>query len=283
MEHVLQWKKIARFLKIEHTLFSVPLIFAGVFLALREVPSVRLVILVLTAAVGARTVALSLNRIIDRHIDARNPRTANRELPSKTMTLPEAITVVGAGLVLYLVSAAFISTFCLILSPIPLLIFTLYPYLKRWTPLAHFGVGAGLAMAPLGGWFAVTGSFDGMLPGVLLGLFMFFWASGFDIIYATLDEEFDRRENLYSLVATYGRRRALQISALLHILSFGVLVILWYIAQRGTIAFLFLLFSGYLLYLEHKKVDDVELAFFTINAVNGFVVFGMVIAGIYLP
>ncbi|MCX7984763.1 MAG: putative 4-hydroxybenzoate polyprenyltransferase [Bacteroidetes bacterium] len=276
-----QWKKVARFLKIEHTLFSLPLIFAGVLLAAKQIPPLYQIVLILLAAVGARTVALSLNRIIDRHIDAKNPRTSNRELPRKTMKVSEALIVMCIGLLFYIGSAALISPFCLLLSPIPLLVFAVYPYLKRFTPLVHFGVGLGLAMAPLGGWLAVTCTFDGILPGALLALFMFFWASGFDVIYATLDEEFDKKEKLYSLVATYGKEKALKISAMLHVLSFCVLSLVWALYLHNVGSLLLLLLSGYLLYLEHKNVDNVELAFFRINALNGFVILGMVIVGIY--
>jgi 4-hydroxybenzoate polyprenyltransferase len=275
--------KFFRFVKIEHTLFSLPLIYSGVYLAAKEPPPIGLLLKVLAAATGARTVALALNRIIDREIDRRNPRTAQRELASGAMSLSEAGVVLGIGFLVYLVSAAVISTFCLILSPLPLLIFTLYPYMKRFTPLAHFGVGMGLAMAPLGGWFAVQGSFETMVPGLLLSVFTLLWVTGFDIIYSTLDELFDRHNNLYSFSSKYGRERALRISAILHGAAFGVLVLLFVFYIRALVALPFLLASGYLLYLEHRRADDVELAFFKINAVVGFVVFGMVVAGVFFP
>lgn len=272
-----------RFVKIEHTLFSLPLIYSGVYLAAKEPPSVSLLVYVLTAATGARTVALALNRIIDREIDRRNPRTAQRELASGSMSLSEAVVVLAVGLLLYLASATLLSTFCLILSPLPLLVFTLYPYMKRFTPLAHFGVGLGLAMAPLGGWFAVQQSFENILPGLLLSLFTLLWVTGFDIIYSTLDELFDREHNLYSFASRYGRANALRISAVLHVAAFVVLTLLFVLYLRAIVALPFLVASGYLLYLEHMKSDDVELAFFKINAVLGFVIFGMVIAGVYFP
>jgi len=274
-------KHFLSFIKIEHTLFSLPLIYSGVFLAAREVPGPSLLLLVLTAAVGARTAALALNRIIDREIDRRNPRTAQRELASGRLTMTEGSLILLAGIGLYLVSAAMISTFCLLLSPIPLLIFTAYPYMKRFTPLAHFGVGLGLAMAPLGGWFAVQQSFDNILPAVLLTLFTLLWVAGFDIIYSTLDELFDREESLYSFSARYGKMRALRISGFLHVAAFAVLVTLFALYVKAVGSFLFLLVSGFLLYLEHKKSSDVELAFFKINAIVGFAVLGMVISWVY--
>lgn len=274
-------KSFLNFVKIEHTLFSLPLIYSGAFLGVKELPSVELLFLILTAAVGARTAALALNRIIDREIDKRNPRTQQRELASGRMSLKEGFGILGIGTALYLASAATISTFCLVLSPIPLVIFTAYPYLKRFTPLAHFGVGLGLAMAPLGGWFAVHQSFENILPAALLSLFTLFWVAGFDIIYSTLDELFDRRENLFSFSARYGRSVALRISGVLHVLAFIALVALFAVYVRALGSLVFLVASGYLLYLEHKKSDDVELAFFQINAVVGFAVLGMVISGVY--
>lgn len=273
-------KNFLNFVKIEHTLFSLPLIYSGVFLASKQAPSARLLILVLLAAVGARTAALALNRIIDREIDRRNPRTAGRELASGKLTLREAGLVLMGGVALYLVAAGMISVFCLAISPLPLIIFTAYPYMKRFTPLAHFGVGLGLAMAPLGGWFAVQQSFENPLPAVLLTLFTLFWVAGFDIIYSTLDEMFDRSENLHSFTSRFGKNKALRISGFLHTAAFLMLVILFATYVRALISFVFLVSAGILLYLEHRKSDDVELAFFRINAVVGFAVLGMVLTGV---
>jgi 4-hydroxybenzoate polyprenyltransferase len=278
-----KFQSVARFIKIEHTLFSLPLIFSGVFLASKEPPHPNLILLILFGATGARTVALALNRIIDRRIDKRNPRTTGRELPSGTMSMRDAVIILGAGLIAYFISAAVISRFCLLLSPIPLVIFTIYPYMKRFTSYAHFGVGLGLSMAPLGGWFAVKNSLDDIVPALLLSFFMFCWVSGFDIIYSTLDEAFDRVENLYSFSSRFGKTRALHISALLHLLAFLVLVFLFFMQIRAIAALPFLLISGYLLYLEQKKSHDVELAFFKINAMLGFFVLAMVLAGVYFP
>ncbi|MBM2847034.1 MAG: 4-hydroxybenzoate polyprenyltransferase, partial [Bacteroidetes bacterium] len=157
-------KRFFSFVKIEHTLFSLPLIYSGVLLASKNsLPRLRVLILVLTAATGARTVAFALNRIIDRRIDGLNPRTAMRDLPSGRMSLWEASWVMISGLALYFGSAYFISDFCFSLSPIPLAVFIIYPTMKRYTPLAHFGVGMGLAMGPLGGWFVVSPSFENLL------------------------------------------------------------------------------------------------------------------------
>jgi 4-hydroxybenzoate polyprenyltransferase len=276
-------KKYSSFVKVEHTVFSFPLILSGAFLAERGVPEVRILILILFAAFGARTAALGLNRIIDREIDKRNPRTIGRELPSGKISLGEACVIVGVGVLIYLISAYCICSLVLYLSPIPLLVFTLYPYMKRFTFLCHFGVGLGLCLAPLGGWIAVRCSLDDILPAFLLTLFTFFWVSGFDIIYATLDEEFDVKSGIFSLTSRYGKKKALSISAVLHILAFIALVVLYFYEFKSNYAIVFLIISGFLLILEHKKSSDVDLAFFKVNAYLGFVVFFFVLSGIYLP
>ncbi len=276
---IFQTNRYLSFVKIEHTLFTLPLIYSGLALGVHEFPSVRILLLVLLSAVGARTAAFALNRIIDRNIDGRNPRTMIRELPSGKMTLGEAVGVLVAGITVYLVSAAAISTFCLLLSPIPLLIFSMYPYMKRFTALSHFGVGLGMAMAPLGGWFAASPSFENILPAILLCLFTVFWGAGFDIIYATLDEEFDRRERLYSLVSRYGKARALFISSALHAAAFTCLAFLFFTTIRTWYAVPFLLLTGILLWLQQYKSSNVELAFFKINAGLGFLVFAMIVTG----
>jgi len=277
----LKLSTLARFVKIEHTLFSLPLIYSGALLAGRGWISLRLALLMLVAATGARTVALALNRIIDREIDKRNPRTAIRELPAGRMKLLEAIAVLLAGLILYFGSAELIGRFCLIWSPLPLAVFVFYPYMKRFTPLAHFGVGLGLAMAPLAGWVAVTQSLQNIIPGFVLGFFAMLWVAGFDIIYATLDEEFDRRENLYSMPSRLGKKKALRVSGYLHALAFVVLVYIFAVYIQSLIAAPFLAIAGFLLYLEHAKASDVELAFFKINIVLGFVILAMVVVGVH--
>ncbi len=275
-------RRFFSFVKIEHTLFSLPLIYSGVLLAAgNSMPPVRVLVLVLTAATGARTVAFALNRIIDRHIDARNPRTAGRVLPAGVITLWEASWVMIAGFALYFGSAYLLSEFCLVMSPIPLIVFTVYPTMKRFTPLAHFGVGLGLAMGPLGGWFAVSPSFHNMTIPALLSLFTLFWVAGFDIIYSTLDEQFDRKEALYSFPARFGKEKALEFSAAFHMVAFGLLAALFFYSPLSLIALPLLLLTGYLLYLEQKKAEDVELAFFKINAVAGFSVLAMVVVGMY--
>jgi len=270
----------SRFIKAEHTLFSVPLIFSGAVLAGHRLPGWPLWGLILGAGVGARTAAFALNRIIDRQIDARNPRTANRELPKGVMGLAEAWGVFLGGVALYIACAWAIAPICLYFSPLPLLVFVIYPYMKRFTPLAHFGIGLADAMAPMGGWLAVTQSLHPFWPGFWLGLFTFFWVSGFDVIYATMDEAFDRAEGLHSLPAQLGSAQALNVSGILHLLAFASLAVLYHVYLKNAVALVTLMAIGGLLFWEHHQAEDVDLAFFKINAVLGFGVLGFVAAGL---
>jgi 4-hydroxybenzoate polyprenyltransferase len=271
-----------RFVRFEHTLFSLPLLFAGVLLGTGrlEVP-LPLLGLVLLAGTGARTAALGLNRIIDRRIDEANPRTASRELPSGAMSLGEAWALTGAGALLYAGAAWWIAPICLALAPVPLAVFTGYPYLKRWTPWCHLGVGLGLAMAPLGGWFAVRLGFEGVAPAVLLGLFTLGWVAGFDVIYATLDETFDRAAGIHSLPARYGRQTALRIARVLHAIGFASLAALVLGWLSWPTALIPLLVTGALLAWEHARADDLDLAFFHINVWVGFAALATIAAGVW--
>jgi len=308
----------ARFVKIEHSIFALPLIVAGSVLATGPLLLKEKTVLhwffshvawILLAAVGARTVGFALNRIIDRKIDALNPRTALRELPSKSMNLQEGILVLLIGLCAYVWAAVKISPLCVIPSPLPLLIFLIYPFLKRFTVMAHFGVGLSLALGSLGGAVAIRSAIfwnrvDELGPGIhftlhlwqklvlvflqsfqwmsigLLSLFTFFWVSGFDIIYSTLDEAFDREQGLHSLPAMLGRKKALWISAGLHMLAFVTLVVLYVTYFRSPVAGVVLSATGVLLYLEHHLVDNVHLAFFKINGIISFVVLVFIGTGV---
>ncbi len=276
-------KNYANFIKFEHTLFSLPLIFAGTFLAAKGLPPWKLLVLIILAGTGARTSALAINRILDRKIDALNPRTEARELPSGKISLSKAYIVTVLGLIVYFVSAYLICDLVLYLSPIPLVVFIVYPLMKRFTPFCHLGVGLGLALAPLGGWIAVTCSFEGILPAVVLSLFTLCWVSGFDIIYATLDEDFDNSAGIYSMVSVYGRETALNISSALHQAAFFFAAFLFFLTFKSIVAGIFLVVIGFLLFLEHRKAENVDLAFFKINILIGVAIFLFVLSGIYLP
>lgn len=271
--------KYARLVKIEHTLFSLPMVYAGSFLARGFSVTPKEYLLIFLAAAGARSTAFALNRIIDARIDALNPRTATRELPAGRMKAAEAWGFAFVSAIVYVTAAAMLNRWCLILSPIPLAIFVIYPYMKRFTSLAHLGLGAASACAPLGGWMAVTGTFSGCAPSILLGLFSFFWVSGFDIIYAVGDEDFDRKQGLHSLVVSLGKAKALLVSSSLHILGFASLaaLMLWQFPNVWSGALL--LTVGILLVWQHRVAENIELAFFKINAAVGFVVLGVVAFG----
>src|SRR6185503_14782051 len=170
---------------------------------------------------------------------------------------------------------------CWLLAPIPLAVFVLYPLMKRFTPLAHLGVGLGLALGPIAAWVAVTGSFAGAGPVYELAIFTWLWVAGFDVLYATLDEEFDRREGLHSIPGRFGRTAALKIAAALHAGAFTALAILT-IRHLATLpAVVLLALVGVLLIAEHRLSHRVEVAFFHVNASIGFVVIALVWAGIY--
>ncbi|MEZ5063226.1 MAG: 4-hydroxybenzoate octaprenyltransferase [bacterium] len=273
-------RKLLDFVKFEHTLFSLPLLLAGAVLGAGGWPPVMPLVWILVAGTGARTLAMALNRILDRDIDARNPRTASRELPSGRMTLGAAIAVAAIGLAMFVGAVLALPPLCLKLLPIPLAIFVLYPLMKRFTPLAHFGVGAGLGFGPIGAYVAVTNSVLPFGPVHLLAIFTWLWVAGFDIIYATLDLEFDRREGLRSIPAALGRAAALRVAAAVHVVAFGVLAWLTIGWLSGPLALVALAAVGTLLAVEHWQAHRVDLAFFRINAVLGFVVLALVVVGI---
>ncbi len=262
----------AEYLKIEHTLFSVPLIYAGALLA--EPPlTLRTAVLILVAATGARTTAMGLNRILDRHLDAQNPRTANRALPAGKITLRGAAAVAVVAFLISLTAAWAISPRCLIISPIPLAAFFAYPLLKRYTRWAHLGLGMTLALGPICGFYAVALEWRGLIPIGLLAAFTALWSAGFDILYATLDEESDRRTGVFSLPSAIGSHRALQVAAGLHFLAYCALVALFSTSLHGIWSGMFFALAGVLFVVQHKLRHHVEFAFFQVNSVLGGVVF----------
>lgn len=272
--------KYASFVKLEHTLFSIPLLFAGAYCAGNQWPSFRITFLVVVAAVAARIVAMTLNRIIDRNIDGKNPRTKDRHLPSGTMALWEAWCTVLLGLMIYLLAAWLLSDFCLRLSWLPLVAFGVYPYFKRFTKWTHLGLGLVWSLVPLSGYFAVKSSIEGFFPVAMLSVFCVFWLAGFDIIYATLDEDFDRNNGVFSLPAAWGVAKALKASGWFHVLAFLTLAVLYTAWFSGPVTVMILGVIGVLLYLEQTFSRYVDLAFFQLNVVIGFAVFFFVVSGI---
>lgn len=283
----------ASFVKLEHTVFSLPLIFAGALLgaglpaATPEAgqagawPSGRVLWLIVLAAAGGRVMAMGLNRLIDAGIDARNPRTRQRELPRGAMARGEAWAVVAIAGLLYLGAAAELSPICLWLSPVPVALFVAYPYLKRFTILSHAGLGLAWSMAPVGGWLAVSRSLEEFGQIAWLWLFSVLWVAGFDIIYATMDEAFDREAGLHSLPAKLGKPRALAIARWVHAAAFLALAQLWWTQLHGTAAFCLLLAIGALFVWQHVVAERrPEFAFFQLNGLLGFVVLAFIWVGI---
>ena len=224
--------------------------------------------------------AMGLNRIIDAEIDARNPRTKQRELPRGTMRQREAWAIVILAGLLYIASAASIAPICLQLAPIPIALFAIYPYLKRFTALSHLGLGLVWSLAPVAGWLAGSKTLGGIGEVGWLWLFSLLWVAGFDIIYATMDEEFDRSAKLHSLPARIGQDPALRMAAVLHAAAFAALYGLWKQELYSPIAFGWLIGVGALLIAQHAVAPrKPEFAFFQLNGAVGFMVLGVVLAG----
>ncbi len=262
------------FIKIEHTLFALPFAYAGALLAEGGMISLKLAILIFTAFTGLRTAAMTFNRIIDREIDAKNPRTATRHLPAGLISLKEAYAIAFIALAVYFVSAALINKTALVLSPIPALTAYIYPYLKRFTCLCHYVLGLNLAFAPLGGWIAVTDSIDlfgSELVPTLIGIAVMFWVAGFDMIYGLQDVEFDRKNNLHSIGAHFGVKAAIWLSRSNHVIFFFLTALALQI-HNAQLAKSFLPVIAILLFYEHYIVKDsydeakIQIAFFHVNA-----------------
>ena len=215
------------FVKFEHTLFALPFAYGGMLLAAGGWPGWRVFVLVSLAMIGARSAAMALNRVIDARIDAQNPRTSGREIPAGRLTRRDGLALAALGLGLLAVAGALLNPLTLALLPLAVVFLTVYPYLKRFTWLCHFWLGATIGAAAAGGWIAVTGAFS--FTAVALWLAVGTWIAGFDIIYGVLDLSFDRSAGLHSIPARFGVRRALAVSAGAHLVSFAALaaVLLW--------------------------------------------------------
>jgi len=264
-------KKIVELLdmiKFQHTIFALPFAVMSAFLAAGGVPSCRVMLLILAAMVTGRSCAMAFNRIADARLDARNPRTADRAIPTGRIGLGTAwiFTIVMA--LLFVAAAWALNRLCFYLSPVALTIVLGYSFTKRFTSLSHFFVGLALSVAPVGAWLAVTGAFA--FAPLLLAAAVLCWTTGFDIIYACQDIEFDRRAGLCSLPKALGIRWALRISAAVHGLMVGLLLGMPLCAGLGWVYVLGVFAVGVMLAYEHwiVKPDDlsrVDAAFFTVN------------------
>jgi 4-hydroxybenzoate polyprenyltransferase len=260
---------IARFLsfiRFSHTIFALPFALGSMFVAADGLPSFRVFALIVLAMVFARTAAMTFNRLADWEIDKRNPRTAGRH---KLVSKRVAIGACVASALIFVATAWFINPLCFALSPVALLIVFFYSLTKRFTHGAQFFLGLALAVAPIGAWLAVTGSFA--LPPLVLGASVLCWVAGFDIIYATQDLEVDRREGLRSMVVWLGLSRALAVATLLHALALTGFLFFGAIARLGPVYFLGLGLVGAGLVYEHLlagkgTVAAINKAFFQVNA-----------------
>lgn len=261
--------KILRLIKFEHTLFALPLAYVGAVWAAGGWPGIWPVVWILLAMVGARSAAMAFNRLVDRRLDALNPRTADRAIPRGELSRTSVALLVIASVLLFFVAAANLNLLCLALSPVALVIVLGYSYTKRFTWWCHIFLGASLAIAPLGGYLAVRGSVD--LEIIVFAVGVVFWVAGFDVIYACQDIDFDQGSGLRSLPVKLGGGPALRLSGLFHALSWLAFLTAGLTAGAGWAYFAGLALVGALLYLEHRLVspDDLsrlEQAFFTVNS-----------------
>lgn len=274
------FKTTLAMIKFSHTLFALPFALLAAFLAAGGVPQTATLVKILLAMIGARSAAMAHNRLADREIDAANPRTASRALPSGALSVGFVRLFLAASVVLFLLAAASLNRLTLALSPLALGLLFLYAYTKRFTSLSHFVLGLCLALAPVGAWIAVKGSL-GLLP-VVLGLAVLVWTAGFDMLYALQDEAFDRKAGLKSLPARWGARRTLRVAALLHAVMFALLCLAWKLAGGGFLFAAGILVTGAALVYQHAIVKPGDLsrvnaAFFT---ANGFVSVTLALCGI---
>jgi 4-hydroxybenzoate polyprenyltransferase len=273
----------ANLVRLPHTIFALPFALVGVVLASYIAPiTIGDVVWVVVAFTSARFAAMGFNRIVDREIDARNPRTRSREIPSGTMSVREATVAVVIASLVFLAAAWQLNPLCLILAPIALAWVLFYSYTKRFTRWSHIVLGIGLSIAPVGGYLAITGHWSSpwwML--IALAIAVATWVGGFDILYALQDVSFDRENGLYSVPSTFGEANALGIARALHFTTVGALAIGGLGAGAGVVYFVGVLVAGVLLLYEHSLVraDDfsrLDAAFFTMNGVISIVFLGFV-------
>jgi len=278
----------SKLVKFEHTIFAIPFALIGFFFALEKSDatiSFKLLGLVLLCMVFARNAAMGFNRYLDRKFDKLNPRTAVREIPAGVLSPKSVLFFVIINAALFIVATWFINSLCFYLAPVALFVILFYSYTKRFTPLCHFALSLGLAIAPVGAYLAVAGEFD-WLP-VVLGFTVLFWVSGFDIIYALQDEEFDKELKLKSIPTLLGKKRASNLSKLIHffaaasIITVAILTPANWLHLIGSVVFIALLFYQHTL-VKYNDLSKVNIAFFTANGIAS-VIYGLfVIVGLFV-
>jgi 4-hydroxybenzoate polyprenyltransferase len=287
-----QVKNYLSLVKFSHTIFAMPFALIGFVLGLRnhfiQQTSVDQIwfkfFLVLVCMVTARSTAMAFNRYLDRHFDKLNPRTAIREIPAGIIKAEKALVFIGINMAIFIIATYFINAICFYLSPVALFVILFYSYTKRFTYLCHLVLGIGLSLAPIGAYLAVTGSFD-VLP-LLFSFAVIFWVSGFDIIYALQDIDFDQSQSLYSIPSQWGLKQALSISRVLHVLSAAFVIAAYFV---GGFHFLYLfgllIFIGMLIYqqsiVKPHDLSKVNLAFMTANGIAS-IVFSVFVIGAML-
>jgi 4-hydroxybenzoate polyprenyltransferase len=254
-----------RLIRFSHTIFALPFALGALIVAAHGLPSLRTLLLVVICMVFARTAAMLFNRLIDWSLDQRNPRTASRHL---LISKSAAFVLLALSSASFILAAAAINRLSLLLAPVALAIIFFYSVTKRFTSATHFFLGLALAIAPVGAWIAQTGHVD--LAPLVLGAGVICWVAGFDLIYATQDYDFDRREGIRSLVAKLGIARSLRLAQLLHLLTFAALIAFGLVARLGAVYYCAMLIVAAALFYEHKteKRDLVGInrAFFHSNA-----------------
>ena len=270
-------KKYFSLVLFAHTVFAMPFAFIGFFLAISETGQefnwLKLLLMVL-CMIFARNAAMAFNRYLDREIDAHNPRTAIRDIPSGKISSNEALIFTIANSILFILTTLLINKLCFSLSPVALAVVLGYSYTKKFTPLCHLFLGLGLALAPIGAYLVVAGAFA-MLP-VYFSLAVLCWVSGFDIIYALQDEEFDRENNLNSIPAWLGKKKALNVSSIFHILAVIFVSMPYIVSDLSWFYLAGILFFIILLIYQHQLVKPNDLskvnrAFFTTNGIASVV------------
>lgn len=281
-------KNYLSLVKFSHTIFAMPFALIGFSLAVNnsKIPfPLKLFVLILVCMVTARNSAMAFNRYIDKKFDAANPRTAVREIPSGIIKPENALFFILLNVVLFITATWFINPLCFYLSPVALAVILGYSLTKRFTALCHIVLGIGLALAPIGAYIAVTGRFE-LLP-LLFSFIVLSWVSGFDIIYALQDEEFDRSQNLHSIPVLLGKKGALRLSEFLHLASFFLIIAAGWYGNFNYLYWTGAIFFGGLLVYQHSivKPNDlsrVNLAFFTTNGIGSVVFSICVITDLFL-